>query len=79
MVKIGAYVISEFGYTIAGQDGKSFRDQFELLDGHFYLVSNSAKALLMTSYIKMTKHCPELKHDVRPVLSQYRDHWDEEL
>lgn len=33
----------------------------------------------MTSYMKMVKNNPELRHRVVPVLTQYKDHWDEEL
>lgn len=60
MVKIGAYVISEFGPLIV-QDGKSFKDQFSLLESHFYNVGNATKAQLITSYMKMLKNAPELK------------------
>jgi hypothetical protein len=62
MVKICAYVISEFGSTISDELGKSFHDQFALLDAHFFVVSNPAKAILMTSYMKMVKNCPDLKN-----------------
>jgi AP-2 complex subunit alpha len=31
MVKIGAYVLSEFGYLIADQAGKGFSHQFHLI------------------------------------------------
>ena len=60
MVKIGAYVISEFGPLIV-QDGKSYKDQFQLLESHFYNVQNATKAQLITSYMKMLKNAPELK------------------
>jgi len=33
----------------------------------------------MTSYMKMMKYYPDLKHEIRPVISQFQDHWDEEL
>lgn len=79
MIKIGAYVLSEFGPLIADQEGKSFQDQFRILDYHFYTLSNQGKAILLTSYMKMARNCPQLKHDVMPVLKQYDDHWDEDL
>lgn len=62
MIKIGAYVLSEFGSTIADQDGKTYKDQLNILDKHFYHVSNQAKAILLTSYMKMVKNAPELRH-----------------
>jgi hypothetical protein len=49
------------------------------LDAHFYNVSNATKAQLITSYMKMLKNCPELRPQVATILSQYSDHWDEEL
>lgn len=79
MIKIGAYVLSEFGYLLADQEGKTMRDQLMLLDFHFYLSSNQTKAIMLTNYMKMIKLDDSLKHDVRPILSQYKDHWDEDL
>lgn len=61
MVKIGSFVLSEFGNTIAEKDGKSYKEQFQILDHHFHLVSNSSKALILTSYMKMLKNSPSLK------------------
>ena len=68
MIKIGAYVISEFGGSIADQDGKSYTEQFNLLTKHFYQISNSGKGIILTSYMKMVKNNPELRHKVIPVL-----------
>ena len=48
-MKIGAYVLSEFGTLIAEQDGKTHEDQFQLLEMHFPNVSNQTKAMLMTA------------------------------
>lgn len=69
MIKIGAYVLSEFGYTVAELEGKSMRHQFSLLDFHFYLSSNQTKAILLTNYMKMLKVQPSLKHEIRPILT----------
>lgn len=64
MVKIGAYVLSEFGYLIAESDGKPHKEQYALLEHHFQQVSNATKAIIMTSYMKMLKHAPELKMQI---------------
>lgn len=61
MVKIGAYVLAEYGDLIAQQDGKPFKDQFALIDHHFYSVSNPTKAQILTSYMKMLRNAPELR------------------
>ena len=55
------------------------RHQFNLLDFHFYLSSNQTKAILLTNYMKMLKVQPTLKNEVKPILTQYQDHWDEDL
>ena len=62
MVKIGAYVISEFGSSISDQPGKSYVDQFNILDKHYYGLSNMGKGILLTSYMKMVKNYPDLRH-----------------
>lgn len=79
MVKIGAYVISEFGSSIADQEGKSYEEQFHVLERHFYQSSNMGKGIMLTSFMKMVKNSPELRHIVIPLLTKYADHWDEDL
>ena len=32
LIKIGAYVLSEFGYLIAQEPGKGYQDQFDLIN-----------------------------------------------
>ncbi len=39
MVKVGAYVLSEFGVLIKDMPGKSTEKQFDLIHKHFYNVS----------------------------------------
>lgn len=53
MVKIGAYVLSEFGQTLHDQPGKDATKQFELIHKHFYNVSQNARGMILTAYIKM--------------------------
>ena len=60
MVKICSYVLSEFGYLIVDHDGKSFKAQFNIIQKHFYNVSNVTKAIIFTSYMKMVRNCPDL-------------------
>lgn len=79
MVKIGAYVLSEFGSSIADQEGKGYEDQFHVLEKHFYQSSNMGKGIMLTSFMKMVKNSPELRHTVIPLLNKYKDHWDEDL
>lgn len=79
MVRIGAYVLSEYGELITEAEDKSTSAQFELLHSHFYQSSNATKAMLLTSYMKMLKNCPALTEKIYGVLMSYQEHWDEEL
>ena len=79
LIKIGTYVLSEFGYLIADADGKSARDQYDLLQKHFYVVTNPTKAMMLTAYMKMLRSAPTLTSPVYTLLQNYREHWDAEL
>lgn len=79
LIKIGTYVLSEFGPLIAEADGKTARDQFDLLQSHFYVVSNPTKAMMLTAYMKMVRNAPDLTGQVYALLLNYREHWDAEL
>ena len=37
------------------------------------------KGIMLTSFMKMVKNSPELRHIVIPLLNKYKDHWDEDL
>lgn len=79
MVKIGAYVLSEFGHLITEMPDKSVEKQFELIHKHFYNVSQQARGLILTAYMKMMRTTPALKSQVLPLLNQYKDFWDEDI
>ena len=61
MVKVGAFVLSEFGYTIAELPGKNILKQFQIVNKHFFNISPSSRGMLLTAYMKMLKNCPALK------------------
>ena len=67
MIKIGAYVLSEFGYLIADQPGKSMQTQFGLILQKMPECSIAGKGIIMTAFIKMTKNCPDIIDQARRV------------
>jgi AP-2 complex subunit alpha len=80
MVKISAYVLSEFGHLIAADSpAKSVEKQYELIHKHFYNVSQSARGLILTAYMKMLRTTKSLKKQIVPILKQYKDFWDEDI
>jgi AP-2 complex subunit alpha len=79
MIKIGAYVLSEFGYLIADEPGKGMSAQFALINSKLAECSPQGKAILLTAFMKMTRHSEDLTKDARKLFEQHRDHWDVEI
>ncbi|XP_013921112.1 PREDICTED: AP-2 complex subunit alpha-1 [Thamnophis sirtalis] len=68
MVKVGGYVLGEFGNLIAGDPRSSPLVQFNLLHSKFHLCSVSTRALLLSTYIKFINLFPETKGTIQEVL-----------
>ncbi|XP_033095544.1 AP-2 complex subunit alpha-2-like [Anneissia japonica] len=68
MVKVGGYILGEFGNLIAGDPRSSPQVQFELLHSKFHLCSAPTRGLLLSTYIKFINLFPEIKHTIQEVL-----------
>merc|ERR1711935_1324784 len=68
MVKVGGYILGEFGNLIAGDSRSAPSVQFELLQSRFHLCTGQTRALLLSSYIKMINLFPEMKDQIEAVL-----------
>ncbi|CAL8070129.1 unnamed protein product [Calicophoron daubneyi] len=68
MVKVGAYILGEFGNLIAGDPRSSPRVQFNLLNSKFHLCTPTTRQLMLTTYMKFINLFPEIKPDVQEVL-----------
>ncbi|XP_067830467.1 AP-2 complex subunit alpha-2-like isoform X2 [Heptranchias perlo] len=68
MVKVGGYILGEFGNLIAGDPRSSPLVQFNLLHSKFHLCSVPTRALLLSSYIKFVNLFPETKPTIQDVL-----------
>lgn len=68
MVKVGGYILGEFGNLIAGDPRSSPLVQFNLLHSKFHLCSVSTRALLLSTYIKFINLFPETKPTIQDVL-----------
>ena len=64
MLKVGGYVLGEFGNLIAGDPASTPTAQFRVLHDKFHLCSGPTRALLLTSYVKLANLFPELKPTV---------------
>ncbi|KAI7850353.1 adaptin N terminal region-domain-containing protein [Circinella umbellata] len=79
MVKVGGYILGEFGHLIANYPGCSPIEQFQAIHAKFNLCSLNTRALLLTSYVKFVNLFPEIKGQVLAVFNQYRYVLDSEL
>ncbi|XP_062973177.1 AP-2 complex subunit alpha-2 isoform X2 [Elgaria multicarinata webbii] len=68
LVKVGGYILGEFGNLIAGDPRSSPLIQFNLLHSKFHLCSVPTRALLLSTYIKFVNLFPEIKITIQDVL-----------
>ncbi|XP_047435704.1 AP-2 complex subunit alpha-2 isoform X2 [Mugil cephalus] len=68
LVKVGGYILGEFGNLIAGDPRSSPLVQFNLLHSKFHLCSVPTRALLLSAYIKFINLFPEVKSTIQDVL-----------
>ncbi|KAH3746252.1 Adaptor protein complex AP-2 alpha subunit [Pelomyxa schiedti] len=79
MVKVGGYLLGEFGHLIAEQPGSSTFEQFKLLHTRYNVVSLPTRALLLSTYAKFVNLFPEVRNPIREVFTQHQDHIDAEV
>ncbi|KAJ3338982.1 hypothetical protein HDU93_008805 [Gonapodya sp. JEL0774] len=78
-VKVGGYILGEFGHLVANLPGCSPIEQFTILHSKFANVSLPTRALLMTTYLKMVNLFPEIKGEIVKVFQQWSGVLDVEL
>jgi len=61
MVKVGGYILGEFGNLIAGDARSAPLVQFRLLHSKYHLCSIATRGLLLTTYVKFINLFPEIK------------------
>lgn len=79
VVKVGAYILGEYGHLIADEPGRSPIEQFQLLYSRSNLVSTSTRALLLTTYFKWLNLFPEIREQIVAVFTKYSRVLDVEL
>ncbi|KAH0542177.1 hypothetical protein FGG08_003398 [Glutinoglossum americanum] len=79
LVKIGGYLLGEFGHLIADSKGCSPIEQFLALQSKFQSCSPSTKAILLSSFIKFVNLFPEIKTQLLQVFTLYSHTLDSEL
>ena len=79
LVKIGGYLLGEFGHLIADTKGCSPIEQFLALQHKMQVSSSATRAILLSSFIKFVNLFPEIKPQLLHVFTAYSHTLDSEL
>lgn len=79
LVKIGGYLLGEFGHLIADNPGCSPIEQFMALQSKFNGCSSTTRAILLSSFVKFVNLFPEIKPQILQVFRAYSHTLDPEL
>jgi AP-2 complex subunit alpha len=79
LVKIGGYILGEFGHLIAEDKGCSPIEQFLALQGKLQGCSSSTRAIILSCFIKFVNLFPEIKPHLLQVFRAYSHTLDSEL
>ncbi|KAK3314714.1 adaptin N terminal region-domain-containing protein [Apodospora peruviana] len=79
LVKIGAYLLGEFGHLIAEEKGCSPIEQFLALQGKLPACSSGTRAMILSCFIKFVNLFPEIKPQLVGVFNLYSHTLDSEL
>lgn len=79
LVKIGGYLLGEFGHLIADHKGCSPIEQLMALQSKLQGCSSSTRAILLSSFIKFVNLFPEIKPQLLQIFRAYSHTLDSEL
>ncbi|KAJ5895373.1 hypothetical protein N7495_007064 [Penicillium taxi] len=79
LVKIGCYVLGEFGHLIAENQGSSPIEQFLALQTKMFTGSDNARAMILSSFVKFVNLFPEIKPQLLQIFRLYSHSPDSEL
>lgn len=79
LVKIGAYILGEFGHLIAEEKGCSPIEQFMALQSKLPACSSSTRGMILSCFVKFINLFPEIKSQLVNVFTVYSHTLDPEL
>ena len=79
LVKIGGYILGEFGHLIADNKGCSPIEQFMALQSKMMSAADTTRALLLSSFVKFVNLFPEIKPQLLQMFQFYSHSPDSEL
>lgn len=83
MVKVGAYLLGEYGHLLIRRPGCSSKELFAVINEKLPTVSPPTVAILLSSYAKMLLHTqpsePELQEQIWAIFKKYESYVDCEI
>ena len=79
LVKIGSYILGEFGHLIADNKGCSPIEQFMALQAKFNSCSPNTRAMILSAFVKFVNLFPEIKPQLLQAFQTYSHSLDSEL
>ncbi|KAH9835546.1 Adaptor protein complex AP-2 alpha subunit [Rhodofomes roseus] len=79
LVKVGGYILGEYGHLIANEPGYNPIEQFQVLHSKSQFCAAPTRALLLSTYIKWVNVFPEIKPQLVNVFERYRHVLDVDL
>lgn len=79
LVKIGSYILGEFGHLIADNKGCSPIEQFAALQAKFNATSPNTRAMILSAFVKFVNLFPEVKPQLLQAFRTYSHTLDSEL
>jgi AP-2 complex subunit alpha len=79
LIKIGAYILGEFGHLIAEEKGCSPIEQFIALQSKLPACSSSTRGMILSCFVKFVNLFPEIKPQLVNVFTIYSHTLDPEL
>ncbi|KAF1968816.1 Adaptor protein complex AP-2 alpha subunit [Bimuria novae-zelandiae CBS 107.79] len=79
LIKIGGYLLGEFGHLIADSKGCSPIEQFMALNAKMRGCSSSTRAIILSSFVKFVNLFPEIKPQLLHTFRAYSHSLDSEL
>ncbi|KAJ3975344.1 adaptin N terminal region-domain-containing protein [Lentinula raphanica] len=79
LVKVGGYILGEYGHLIANEPGYSPLEQFHILHSKSQFCMAATRSLLLSTYIKWVNVFPEIKPQLVLIFERYRHVLDSEL
>jgi AP-2 complex subunit alpha len=67
MVKVGGYILGEFGNLIAGDPRSSPQVQFDIIHSKYHLCTPTTRCLILSTYMKFINLFPEIKIQIQDV------------